>query len=402
MDYQISNKAKTWTLSAIIVGAVVLVVGLFLGKSGTHFETRVMANLLSNSLFYFIIAISAMFFLALQYVAEVGWFTYARRPLEAITRFLPIGMILMLVTLLSMNFMNGAGVYQWMNPEIMNEGGAHYDAVAAFKGGYMNVTFFWIRTILYFTVYFLIWRGFMSRSRLQDENPSDAIRLHYKNFNQAAIFLVFFAFFSSTSAWDWIMSIDIHWRSTLFGWYVFAGGWGTAMVVLVMLLIYLKKLGYLPKLNNSHIHDIGKWIFALSFLWSYMWFSQFMLIWYSNMPEEVGYFITRVDHYNFLYFGMFFINFVFPMLILMSRDAKRHAGALAFIGIVIIIGHWLDVWIMVMGGSMGPLGKIGFIEVGMAVLFLGIFVRVVLTKLSVLPLVSVNDPYLEESIHHDI
>ena len=119
-------------------------------------------------------------------------------------------------------------------------------------------------------------------------------------------------------------------------------------------------------MNDSHIHDLGKWTFATSFLWSYMWFSQFMLIWYANIGEEVIYFQTRIMHFKYLYFGMFIINFAFPMLILMSRDAKRNAGILVFVGLMILIGHWLDVYVMISAGSLGANAKIGALEIGMA------------------------------------
>ena len=198
------------------------------------------------------------------------------------------------------------------------------------------------------------------------------------------------------------MSIDVHWFSTLFGWYVFAGMWCTAMTVLVILTLYLKKLGYLPKVNENHIHDLGKWTFAISFLWSYLWFSQFMLIWYANIGEEVVYYMTRIEHYKLLYFGMFFINFAFPMLVLMSRDAKRHAGILSFVGVIILIGHWLDVYIMISAGSLGAQAKIGFMEIGLALLGLGFFIRTILNNLTKAPLTPVNHPFLDESIHHEI
>jgi hypothetical protein len=222
------------------------------------------------------------------------------------------------------------------------------------------------------------------------------------NYKKGALFLVFFAVFSSTSSWDWLMSIDVHWFSTLFGWYTFAGMWCTTMVVLIMVTLYLKKLGYLEKVNDHHIHDLGKWAFATSFLWSYLWFSQFMLIWYANIGEEVTYFQMRIDNYKLLYFGMFIINFAFPMLILMSRDAKRHAGILTFIGLIIIGGHWVDLYIMVTAGSLGPTAHIGLLEIGMALTALSIFILVILRNLTKAPLTPVNHPFLDESIHHEI
>ena len=246
----------------------------------------------------------------------------------------------------------------------------------------------------------MFWRGFRKRSL--EEDKVGGTEIHFKNYRKGAVFLVFFAVFSSTSSWDWIMSIDVHWFSTLFGWYTFAGIWCSSMTVLVILTLYLKKQGYLPKVNDSHIHDIGKWVFATSFLWSYLWFSQYMLIWYANIGEEVIYYIMRIDHYPFLYFGMFMVNFIFPMLLLMSRDAKRHAGTLTVIGIIILLGHWVDVYVMVSGGSLGANAHIGFLEIGMLILMAGIFIRVILHNLTKSPLTPVNHPFLDESIHHEI
>ena len=402
MDYQVSNKAKIWTTVLMVVGIVFTGIGIIAAAGDGHLGQKFIGNLLSNSFFFFSIAISAMFFLALQYATESGWYAYIKRVIEAVTGFLPMGIGLLIITFLSLTFTNGSHIYMWMDPEVMNEGGSHYDALSAGKGSYLNKPFFWIRTLAYLGVYYIMWKGFMKRSIKQDENPDLAESIHFKNYRRGALFLVFFAVFSSTSSWDWLMSIDIHWFSTLFGWYVFAGSWTSAMVVVIILLLYLKKLGYLPKVNESHIHDIGKWVFATSFLWAYLWFSQYMLIWYANIPEEKTYYLMRIEHYKLLYFGMFIINFAFPMLILMSRDAKRHAGILTFVGLVILAGHWMDVWIMVMGGSMGPTASIGFLEIGMAVLFLGLFVRVILVKLSQSPLVSKNHPFLDESLHHEI
>ena len=178
--------------------------------------------------------------------------------------------------------------------------------------------------------------------------------------------------------------------------------WVSTMVVLILVTLYLKKLGHLEKVNDSHIHDLGKWAFAISFLWSYLWFSQFMLIWYANIGEEVVYYQMRIENYKILYFTMFIINFAFPMLILMSREAKRHAGILTFVGLVILCGHWLDVYIMVSGGSLGSTAQIGALEIGMALLLTGIFIWVILRNLTKLPLTPVNHPFLDESVHHEI
>jgi len=400
MEFTIPARAKKITLSLIVVGAALAIIGVATSMDDHHFMTRLLTNGLINAFFFFAIALGALFFLALQYATETGWYASVKRVIEGIAGVLPYGMGLLGVILLTITIMDGAHIYIWMDPETTNPASHHYDEIIEGKAPYLNKIFFWIRTLVYFATYFIFWKGFRKRSL--EEDRIGGTDLHFKNYRKGATFLVFFAVFSSTSAWDWIMSIDVHWFSTLFGWYTFAGMWCTAMTVIVMTTIYLKKLGYLERVNDSHIHDIGKWTFATSFLWSYLFFSQFMLIWYANIGEEVTYYQMRIENFKFLYFAMFLINFAFPMLILMSRDAKRNYGVLTLVGIIILIGHWLDVYLMISAGSLGASAKIGFLEVGLALLCVGLFIRILLNNLTKAPLMPVNHPFLDESVHHEI
>ena len=398
MEFKITKKANLFTLVLLSVGLLFTIIGILVELKhdhGHHLGQRLSANLLVDSFFFFGIGLGALFFLALQYATETGWYASVKRVIEAVAGFLPVGIILLIVTLLIITLQNGAHIYLWMDSNVV----AH-DEIIKGKSAYLNKPFFWLRTIVYLSTYFIYWRGFKKRSL--EEDVIGGTDIHFTNYKKAAVFLVFFAVFSSTSSWDWIMSIDVHWFSTLFGWYVFAGMWCTTMIVLVTLTLYLKKQGHLPNVNESHIHDLGKWTFAISFLWSYLWFSQFMLIWYANIGEEVTYYITRIKDFKFMYFGMFLINFTLPMILLMSRDAKRHAGILTFVGLIAISGHWVDVYIMIMAGSMGKSAFIGFMEIGLLLTVLGIFLRVILKNLTKAPLSVVNHPYLDESIHHEI
>jgi len=394
MEFSITKKASNLSRGLFIVGLISIIIGVALNYDSEHFATRLLGSGLANAFFFFALGLGALFFLALNYATEAGWYAVVKRVIESVALHLPYGIGALALVLLTISFMKGAHIYLWMDDHFI-----HTDKIIEGKTPYLNVVFFWIRTVVYFTVYLLFLRGFRKRSLLEDQEGGT--NLHFTNYRKGALFLVFFAVFSSTSAWDWIMSIDVHWFSTLFGWYTFAGMWVSAMVVIVLTTLYLKSLGYLENVNDSHIHDIGKWVFAISFLWSYLWFSQYMLIWYANIGEEVAYYIMRTEHFKFLYFGMFFINFVFPMLILMSRDAKRNAGILAFVGIVILIGHWLDVYIMVSAGSLGPNAHIGFLEIGMALMLAGMFIHVLLKNLTKAPLTPVNHPFLDESVHHE-
>lgn len=395
MEFKIANKAKTFTLALIVIGVLFTGIGIALNIGADNFGQRFMANGLINSFFFFSIGLGALFFLALAYATETGWYAAVKRVIEAVAGFIPYGIGAMLLILIALTLTDGGHIYTWMDSEVMDN-----DPIIKGKEFFLNKPFFWIRTIAYLGVYYIFWRGFRKRSL--EEDRVGGTEIHFTNYKKGALFLVFFSVFSSTSSWDWLMAIDVHWFSTLFGWYTFAGIWCSSMVVLVILTLYLKKLGYLPKVNDSHIHDLGKWTFATSFLWSYLWFSQYMLIWYANIGEEVVYYMMRIENYKILYFGMFIVNFAFPMLLLMSREAKRHAGILTLVGVIILCSHWVDVYIMVSAGSMGATASIGFMEIGMAVLMAGIFIRVILTNLTKAPLSPVNHPFLDESIHHEI
>jgi Ni/Fe-hydrogenase subunit HybB-like protein len=232
----------------------------------------------------------------------------------------------------------------------------------------------------------------------QDAEPDGNV-WYKKAFKHSAAFLVFFMVSESIMSWDWIMSFDPHWFSTLFGWYVFSSMFVTGVTTIALVTIYLKSQGYLEFVNDSHIHDLAKFMFGLSIFWTYLWFCQFMLIWYSNIPEEVTYFITRIEDYNVLFFGMVAINFLFPLLILMNSDFKRVNWFVVTAGLFIILGHYLDIFVMVMPATVGKSWFIGFPEIGAFLFFAGLFIYVVFNAISKVPLLAKGDPFMGESKH---
>ncbi|PCJ86806.1 MAG: quinol:cytochrome C oxidoreductase [Flavobacteriales bacterium] len=383
------------------IGLLTLIYGIvtMLGAEGEdahHANSRLWGNILINGFFFFSISLIAVFYIAIQYAAEAAWSTVFKRVFEATAAYLPIGAgVLVLVFLVGS--LHGHHLYHWMDPELFDVNSEKYDPVIAGKEPYLNQMFFWARVILFIGVCIFFQRKFRKRSL--EEDIVGGVQIHKKNITSAAIFLVFLGFTSSIAAWDWLMSIDAHWFSTLFGWYTFTGMWISGITFLTLLIIYLKKQGYLPQVNRNHIHDMGKWMFAISFLWCYMWFFQYMLIWYSNIPEEVTYYQARLGDYQWLFFGMFLINFAFPMLILMDRAAKRNYTLLVIVGILIFIGHWLDLYLMVTPGTMKGHHVNGILEVGLFLGFLGLFINVVLRALTKAPLMVKNHPFLEESVH---
>jgi hypothetical protein len=409
MEFQISSKAKKTIIGAIAIGIISLVIGVIVHIDDEQFKTRIFSNLLIDGFYFFAISLGALFFLALQYATETGWWVAIKRVIEGVASYVIVGIVVLLALFGALTLMDGGytkvshegvehhvgHIYSWMDQTIVD-----HDPIIAGKAPFLTKTFFWVVTAIYFATYFLFFRGFRKRSLAED--MEGGTKIHFKNFNRAALFLVLFGYFSSTSSWHWIMSIDAHWFSTLFGWYVFGGMWCTGMTTIMLTILYLKKQGYLQQVNDSHIHDVGKWIFATSFLWSYLFFSQFMLYWYANIPEEVAYYDFRIENYKFTYWAMFMVNFIIPMLILMSREAKRNVGILSVVCVIILLGHWTDVYMLITPGTMGEFGCIGFIEVGFLLLFAGIFVFFILNTLTKAPLMPKNHPYLDESKHHEI
>jgi hypothetical protein len=363
----------------------------------TH-HRRFWSNLLVNGFFFFGITLGAIFYLALHYATESGWGVVLLRIMEGIMSAMPIGIAVLLVVFIA-GSLGLHHIYPWMDSEVMDPNSSHFDKIIWGKKAYLNQPFFYIRVIAYFATFYIFMRWFKKKSRQEDKEGGT--KTHFTMYRRAALFLVFFAVFSSTMSWDFLMSIDTHWFSTLYGWYVFSGMWLSGMVMVMMITLYLRNKGYLPYVKESHIHDVGKWMFALSFLWSYLWFSQFMLIWYANIPEEAQYFVSRIEDYKFIFFGTFFINFFFPMVFLMSADTKRSAGYLIVVGLIIFFGHWLDVFNMVMPGTLFDQWDFGMLEIGMFVMFLGVFVFTVLKALGKAPLLQKNHPFLDESKHHE-
>ncbi len=342
--------------------------------------------------FFFMIALGTLVFYALQYAAQAGWSPVLFRVMEGITAYLlPGSIIIFIILLLSGLHLNH--LFIWMDPEVV----AH-DKIIQNKSGYLNVTFFLIRALIYLGGWNLF-RYLLRRNSLRIDEDTKDNKWFKQNFKLSAGFLVFFIVTESMMSWDWIMSLDPHWFSTLFGWYVLSSMIVSAITVIALVSIYLKSRGYLEYVNDSHIHDLAKFMFGFSIFWTYLWFSQFMLIWYSNIPEEVTYFVTRIEDYSLPFFGMVVMNFVFPILLLMNSDYKRVNLFVVMAGIIVLLGHYLDIFVMVMPATVGESWFIGIPEISAMLLFGGLFVFVVFNALTKVPLLQKGNPFIKESKH---
>ena len=341
--------------------------------------------------FFMMLALGTLAFYAIQRAAQAGWSPVLFRVMEGITGYLLPG-TLIVFALLVLSGMHWNHLFIWMDPEVV----AH-DKLIQGKTGFLNVPFFLARALFYILGW-NVYRYFSRKFSIAQDTAND-ISYHKKNFRISAGFLVFFIVTESMMSWDWIMSIDPHWFSTLFGWYVFASMFVSGITVIALITIYLKSKGYLEKVNDSHIHDLGKFMFGISIFWTYLWFSQFMLIWYSNIPEEVTYFITRIEDYNLPFFGMLVMNFIFPLLILMNSAYKRLNLFIIMAGIVILLGHYMDIYNMIMPSAVGDQWFIGIPEIGAFLFFLGLFIYIVFNELTKASLEAKGDPYMGESEH---
>ncbi|MAZ23293.1 MAG: quinol:cytochrome C oxidoreductase [Euryarchaeota archaeon] len=352
-------------------------------------QNKPWASIYVPALFFMLISLGTLAFYAIQRASQAGWSIVLYRVMEGITGYLLIGCISVLIILL-LSGLHFNHLFIWMDPDVV----AH-DEIIRNKSSYLNLPSFFIRAIIYVSGW-ILYRNVSRKLSLKQDNSKD-INIHKKLFKYSAGFLVFFLISESMMSWDWIMSIDPHWFSTLFGWYVFAGALVSGVTVIAIITIYLKSINYLKFVGDSHIHDLGKFMFGVSIFWAYLWFSQFMLIWYSNIPEEVTYFITRIEDYNFIFFGMVVLNLIFPLIVLMNSDFKKTYFIVILTGIVIIIGHYIDVFNMIMPSAVGDQWSIGFSEIGGFLFFLGLFILVVFREISKAPLLASGDPFAEES-----
>ena len=394
-QFDFSGKAKTLSIVAIVVGIAAIAYGFISG----HAE-RTFLNLLLMSYYFTCICAAGLFFCALQFVAQAGWSAGLLRVPQAFAKVLPFASIILIIVV-------GSGLlthnlyHHWAEEGLSDPNSPNYDFLIANKSAYLNIPFFMTRLVIFLAAYSIFALSITKLSK--NEDLEGGLNSYKKSIRNSTIFLVIFGFTTPIWAFDVIMSLEAHWFSTMFGWYNFAAMWVSGVAAIAITVILLKKAGYLAWINGSHIHDLGKFVFAFSIFWTYIWFSQFLLIYYANIPEETVYFYKRWEgEFLPLFWLNLVVNFLTPLLVLMTRDAKRKSNVLLIVCIVLICGHWLDYYMMIMPGTIGAEAGFGFIEIGVALGFIGLFAFAMLNSLSKVALAPKNHPFLEESIHHHI
>jgi hypothetical protein len=386
MDEQFNFKKQYLNilLIALVAGLLVSLTAIFITKPGA---SRIWANILLNNQYFMGIALGAAFFLAVHRVALSGWHTLIQRLPEAITAYLPVAFVLMLLIYFGMDHL-----YSWANSD-------GSDKVIEAKKIWLNTPFFFMRVVFYFTGWIILTR--LMRRNYDALMTTSDIKFHNRGRLFSALFLVFYSITVSTSSWDWIMSIDVHWYSTLFGWYVLIGMFVTSLAFIILLVWFLKRLGYLKYVRHDHVHDLAILLFAFSIFWTYQWFAQYELIWYGHLPEETSYYIARVKDFKVIFFINLGINFIVPFFGLITYKSKHQLSWVALIATVVLTGHWIDYWLMIMPGSAGNKAGIGILEICVTLIYACLFIFIVLKSLSAGPMVVKNDPYIEESLTYE-
>jgi len=405
----VTKRYNSFAIALMVVG-LLTIIGLY-ATYGTskdvHKEARFWGSMLQNSVYFLLVVNAAMFFICATTLAWGGWQLAFRRVTEAISSCVPVVGTICGIILLVICFGNNHELYHWTDTEHVK-----HDAVLNFKKGFLNKNFFAGWTIFTIVAWSLLGWKMRKLSRSLDEKPLPTVaerkKYIWNNTVWAALFIVIFSLtVMSSIPWFWLMSIDAHWYSTMYSWYTFASTFVAGMALITLFVVYLKNNDYLELVNEEHLHDLGKFMFAFSIFWTYLWFSQFMLIWYSNQPEETTYFKPRAQGpYSGVFWLMFIINFLAPLLLLMRRGAKRNYTTMTFLALLIIFGHWLDFFQMVFvspltdkttGETHVPMILWDF---GVALGFVGLIMFVTARALSKVPLVAKNHPFIKESIIH--
>ncbi len=336
-------------------------------------------------------SIAAMFFLAAHTAGWAGFHIMFQKVLLGIMSIMPIAFILGAII-----FAVGKhDIFIWTNAEAIAA-----SELMATKTAFLNTKTFVMLSVVWAAILLtLLWRWWVILSK-QDTDPD--LKYFSSSRSLAAICIVLVAIINAFGVWHWIMSIQPNWYSTMYAWYTMASGAAIMIATTILVLIYLQSKGYMPNLNKSHYHDLGKYLFAISVFWTYVWFSQYMLIWYGNIPEETVYFKELMKNYPVIFYGALILNFFLAFLILIKRDAKRNKGIMIFASVMIIIGHWFDFFNMIVPYGVNK-GGMGLISIGTLLIFAGIAGFVILSALSrVKSLDSREHPYYKESLKHHI
>ncbi|HSB16357.1 MAG TPA: hypothetical protein VLE22_18045 [Bryobacteraceae bacterium] len=361
-------------------GFLALAFGLLLAPQ------RALGSLLMAGYGLVCLGLAGILFVAIHYASGAAWGTAFRRVPEAMCAALPYG-----AAMLAVVFLYGSPLYPWIRDR---------GEMAGFRAVWLSFPFFLARAILYVGLWFLLTRAILKTSRLQDDTRDPGATP--RNARLSVIFLLVFGVTFWLASFDWIMSLEPHWSSTIFGIYNFAGMFSSGLAVIILLVVWMRRAGPLRDfVTDEHLHDLGKLLFAFSTFWMYIWFSQYMLIWYADIPEETVHYIKRQHQFWMpLFIANMVLNWVVPFVVLLPTRTKRTGSLLAKAAAVVLVGRWLDLYIMIQPATGGSNPRFGLWEAAALVGVIAIFILVFSRAMNSAPPVPLGDPHLAESVNY--
>ena len=367
------------------VGALTLFSSLFISN-----PQRAAFAYLVTFVYFLFISLGALFFLSIQYASGAAWSVNIRRLIESLTPYIIFSSILLIPLIYY-----GPHLFEWFHTDhVLN------DPILKGKVAYLNIPFFLIRLVLFFGGWLFFAHRFVRFSSLQDQDGNT--RWTYKLKRYSIAFLIFFVLSFSFLSVDLLMSLDAHWFSTIFGVYTFAGAFQSALAVLILLTIY-----FIPRsggrVSNDHLHDLGKFLMGITLFWAYIAFSQYMLIWYANLPEETTFYIPRSKApWMWVSISLIIFKFAVPFICLLPRWVKRHHKTVGTISVLILIMQYVDVYWLAYPSYSSKKIYWGFLEMGFLLGFLGFFLYAIIRFFNKYSSLPEKDPQEYESNTHHV
>ncbi len=378
-NFQVSSSSRLFATGLVVLAAAVAILGLMKDPA------RTWPNLLLDGFYIASAGISGLVFLAITRAAGARWSASLRRVPEAFLAVIPVAAVLLLIL-----FFGRHDLFPWTRP----------DAFAGVKPNagkiqYLNAPWVYGRTVFTLVVWVIFGLLFRRTSLEQDRSPDRSLALHHRLTRYSVLFLLAFAVTFTMGVYDWLLSLDPQWSSTMFGFYMFAGTFVQGIAAVTLAVVLLKERGALAGAASEHqVHDLGKLLFAFSIFWAYIWTCQYLLIWYGNIPDEVTHFVKRTNGpWLYLFAVNFILNWLVPFTTLLSIKAKRTHKVLKTICITVLVGRWLD-WYMIVMPSTWDTPHIGLFEIPIAAGYIALVYLLVTRALGQAPLVPKHDPVL--------
>ena len=382
----------------LIIGVVAGVASFLLMDADHEPLKRFFSSYLLAYTYFLGVAVTAMFFSALQYLVNAGWSALVRRIAEMFAPFIFViilGFIPIVIDVFSTH-----QLFEWTHAGVMDPNAANFDPILKGKDWFLNPTFFVGRVVFYCLVWFLMYQTIIKNSLRQDEAGDDHTPTR-RNKAIAAPMVILYALTISFAGIDLVMTLYPHWYSTMFGVQFFGGSFVATLSIIALFTVFLKEGGYLPQVTTEHYHDLGKMMFAFNVFWAYVSFSQFMLIWYGNLPEETVYFMDYrlVGGFEYFFYAIIVLHFALPFILLLPQANKRNPKILGGVAVLIILMHFIDLAWYVNPSLYHGHFTFGLQEISLFLFFAGMFVWMAASQFKSKKAVAVNDPFLEESVH---